>query len=111
MIVKFERITGENLATLLIFIHGDENKVPVYQSGLGRTVEHTIVHIKATKPDHHGDDTWYNITLDILEWLPRADDSGQKDRVDPKYFLKVYEILGQAKYPPISPGTKLHRES
>ncbi len=96
MIAKFDKITGENLAALLTFIHGDENSETVYRSSLGGDTKYIIVRIKACNPENHGDDMWYNLTLDILDWITKGNDSGQNDRVDPKYFLKVYEILGRS---------------
>lgn len=118
MIAKFEGIPGDNLAALLTFIHGDENRVTIpRQEG-----QPMIVRIKAVNPDNQGGGTWYGLTLDIVEWLPKGDEPGQ-NRVDPKYLLKVYEVLGKdrltecvsadkprkgpEKWPPISPGTKV----
>lgn len=89
MIAKFDGIPGKNLAALLAFIHGDENKVT-----FSRERWEMIVRIKAISPDNQGGGTWYGLTLEILEWTSKEDGSGQ-NRVDPKYFLKVYEILGQ----------------
>lgn len=90
MITKFDGITGINLASLLTFIHSDENRVTIPR----REVQPMIVRIKAVNPDNRGDGAWYGLTLEILEWLPRGDESGQ-NRVDTKYLLKVYEILGR----------------
>ncbi len=55
-----------------------------------------------------------------MEWLPKGDEPG-RNRVDPKYLLKVYEVLGidrpaqsasadalhssEEKWPPIALGT------
>lgn len=120
MIVKFEAIPGDNLAILLTFIHGDENRVvSPYQVEEGQPM---IVRIKAVNPENQVGGTWYGLTLDIVEWLPKLDRPGQ-NRVDPKYLLKVYEILGQdrltecvsadkprtgaKKYPPILDGTRV----
>lgn len=90
MITKFDGIPGNNLASLLTFIHSDENRVTIpCQEG-----QPMIVRIKAVSPDNQGGGTWYGLTLDIQEWLPKGDQPGQ-NRVDPKYLLKVYEILGQ----------------
>lgn len=118
MITKFDSIPGNNLASLLTFIHSDENRVTIpKQEG-----QPMIVRIKAISPDNQGGGTWYGLTLDILEWLPKGDEPGQK-RIDPKYLLKVYEILGRNRltecvsvekthksadsWPPISPGTSV----
>ena len=116
MIMKFDSIPGHNLAALLSFVHGDENQVAVPR----QVVQVMIVRIKAINPDNQRGGTWYGLTLDILEWLPKGDEPGQ-NRVDSKYLLKVYEILeenrsakcvsvdklSKGKWPPISPGTKV----
>lgn len=90
MIAKFEQIPGNNLAALLKFVHGKDNWVTIPKEE-GQTM---IVRIKAVNPDNQGGGTWYGITLDLLEWLPKGDEPGQ-NRVDSKYLVKVYEILGQ----------------
>lgn len=51
-----------------------------------------IVRIKSISPDNQEGGTWYGLTLDILEWIPKGTAPGQ-NRVDSKYLLKVYEIL------------------
>lgn len=115
MIAKFDGIPGKNLASLLDFIHSDENQVTVNGPWM-------IVRLKAVSPDAQSGGTWYGLTLDIVEWLPKGDGPGQ-NRVDPKYLLRVYQILGQdrltecvsvdglqfgaEKDPPISVGTKV----
>jgi hypothetical protein len=90
MIAKFEGIPGSNLSALLTFIHGDENRVAVPRQA-GQLM---IVRVKAVNPDNQGGGTWYGLTLDILEWTSKGDQPGE-NRVDSKYLLKVYEILGQ----------------
>ncbi|QQR64470.1 hypothetical protein IPH92_02775 [Candidatus Kaiserbacteria bacterium] len=90
MIAKFDGISGDNLAALLTYIHGDENRVAIPQLE-DRLM---IIRVKAVNPVNQGDDTRYGLTLDIIEWVPKRDTSGQY-RVDPKFLLKVYEILGQ----------------
>jgi hypothetical protein len=115
VIVKFDGIPGHNLSALLTFIHGDENRLTI-----SHQAQPMIVRIKAVNPDNQGGGTWYGLTLEIVEWLPRGDGPGQ-NRVDPKYLLRVYKILGQnrltervsadkpragdKKYPPIPAGT------
>jgi hypothetical protein len=118
MITKFDGIPGNNLASLLTFIHSDGNRVSIpLKEG-----EPMIVRIKSVSPDNQGGGTWYGLTLEILEWLPKGDEPGQ-NRVDKKYLMKVYEILGQNRltecvsadkprrstcnWPPISPGTSV----
>lgn len=115
MIVKFGKIPSKNFTRLFNFIHGNENrvKIPFHE-------ERLIVRPKEIKPDNQGDGIWYDLTLEIVEWLPNIDKPGKR-RVDPKYILRVYEILGNEhptryairerpdskKYPPISRGTKV----
>jgi hypothetical protein len=87
MIGKFDGIPGNKLATLIKFIHSDENKLNLPGTeGTGKT---RVVRIKAISPSHQDNDTDYAITLQILDWLP-----GRK-RVDQKYLLQVYEIFGE----------------
>ena len=118
MIAKFSEISGDNLAALLAFIHGDENRVaiPHHEDRL------MVIRIKAINPVDQGDETSYNLTLDIVEWF-RKGTAPELYRVDPKFFLKAYEIIGQdrlvksisadkpqvdtTKYPPISVGTQV----
>ena len=113
MIAKFDNIPGENLTALLTFIHGDENQVTIFRPDHHppQYEKLMIVRIKAVNPDNLDCGKWYGLTLDILEWLPKESGAGL-NRVDPKYLLKVYKILGQnrtstEKYPPISAGTKV----
>ncbi|MEK9182802.1 MAG: hypothetical protein AAB809_01855 [Patescibacteria group bacterium] len=117
MIAKFDGISGQNLATLLTFIHGDENRTTISRREEEQLM---IVRIKAVNSDNQqSGGTCYGLTLEILEWLPKREGLGQ-NRVDPKYLLKVYEILGEdqltksvskegngttaEKWPPILPG-------
>ena len=90
MIAKFESVSSKNLATLLLFTDGEENWVNIPQ----QDDQVMIVRVKAINPKNQGGGTWYELTLDIVEWVPKGDQPGQ-NRVDPKYLLKVYEILGQ----------------
>lgn len=92
MIAKFSGVPGGNFATLLTFIHSEENRVKVPNEGQGGHL--MIVRIKAVSPDNQCGGTWYGLTLEILEWVPKEKGLGQ-DHVDPKYLLKVYEIIGQ----------------
>lgn len=115
MIVKFGEIPGKNLTRLLNFIHGKENRVNIPYQG-----EKLIVRPKEIKPDNQAGGIWYSLTLDIVEWLPNGDKPGKR-RVDPKYLLKVYRILGKEHstrsvtrepsdtktYPPISLGMEV----
>jgi hypothetical protein len=117
MIVKFREIRGKNITQLLNFIHGEENRVNIPHQG-----EKLIVRPKEIKPDNQTGGIWYDITLEILEWLPKGDKPGL-NRVDQKYLLRVYKIIGQneltecvsadksqtdtPQYPPISRGTKV----
>lgn len=93
MITKFEGIPGPNLASLLGFIHSDENRVTI----CGEKGQPMIIRIKAITPDNQGGGTWYGVTLDIVEWLPKELGNRGQDRVDPKYLMKVYEILGESR--------------
>ena len=90
MIAKFDNIPGKNLAELLTFIHSDENRVLIPTE----TSSRMIVRIKAVSPDNQEGGTWYGLTLDITEWIPKGKERGQ-NRVDPKYLLRVYDILGK----------------
>jgi hypothetical protein len=90
MIAKFENVSGDALANLLIFIHSEENQgwIPLRTSGL------LIVSVKSVtpvNPDGNSDNPLYGITLNIRECLPPAADNR---RVDPKYLLRVYQIVG-----------------
>jgi len=90
MITKFDGIPGNNLASLLTFIHSDENRVSVpHQIG-----QPMIVRVKSVTPDNQAGGIWYGLALEILEWISKGDEPG-KNRVDPKYLLRVYEILGR----------------
>jgi hypothetical protein len=90
MIAKFDDISGNNLASLLTFVHSADNRVTILQ----QEDQQIIVRIKVVIPDNRSVGTWYGLTLEIMEWLPIVDKPGQS-RVDPKYLLKVYEILGR----------------
>jgi hypothetical protein len=94
MITKFECIPGKNLATLMSFIHSEENWV------INPEVRTMIVSIKAISPHNVASSftEHYGLTLELLEWFPLREDtqlSLRQERVDSKYLMKVYEILGQ----------------
>ncbi len=90
MIAKFDGIPGNNLIALLAFIHGEENRAAIPKHA-GQPM---IVSIKAITTESQHNNTWYGLSIDILEWLPKGDEPGQ-NRVEPKYLLRVYEILGK----------------
>ncbi|MSR73765.1 MAG: hypothetical protein EXS60_01785 [Candidatus Pacebacteria bacterium] len=92
MIVKYDGVPSNNFISLLTFVHSDENWMPVLGGG-GALM---IVRVKAITPDNQGGGTFYGLTLEILEWLPKVDGPGQ-NRVDPKYLLKAHELVFQGR--------------
>jgi hypothetical protein len=95
MIAKFDGIIGDRLANLLQFIHSKENLAGYSEPGefVPEGKELMVVRVKAINPDNQADGTSYGLTLEVLEWLPKGDHP-RETRVDPKYFLRVYKILG-----------------
>ncbi len=95
MIAKFDGVPGTNLASLLAFIHSQENKENI--SYLGCNVQ--IVRVKEVVVGSQPGGTLYNLTLQIEEWIRvgRAEEGYRQ--VDPKYLLRVYEIIGKDRQP------------
>ncbi len=89
MIAKFDNVSGANLVTLLSFIHSDENCVELAWT---KPTKNVIVTVKSVTPPQSivGG---YNITLEITEYISKSPTGGM-NRVDPKYLLRVYLILG-----------------
>lgn len=107
MIAKFDNVKGNNLAALLTFIDGEENCVELPWA---TPVQNVIVRLKSASPSEAY--LCYNITLEILEFIPKSPTGGE-ELVDLKYFVKACQILRQEQdqstknWPPISRGTRV----
>jgi hypothetical protein len=92
MILKFETVPSVCFVTLVAFVHSKENIFPEV-----KTKRNMVVRFMEIKPSlDPSDDAKYGITLQILEWYSTSEECPKQVHIDPKYLLKVYEILGQA---------------
>jgi len=90
VILKFKSVNGEAFSKLTSFVHSDENVIKIPDGG----GQEMVVVIRKVKPDNSQSwGTWYAITIEIEECMSRGQVGG-RERIDPKYLLKVYEIVG-----------------
>lgn len=75
----------------MAFIHSEENraKIPHHESVI-------VVRVVDVVPDNQIEGTWYTFTLEIVEWIIKGNEPGQK-HVDSRYLLRVYDILGHSR--------------
>jgi len=95
MIAKFDGVPGTNFSSLLAFIHSQENREHI--SYVGCDVQ--IVQVKEVVVGNQPGETLYNLTLQIEEWVRKGRPEEGLRQVDPKYLLRVYEIIGKDRQP------------
>ncbi len=88
MIVKFDEVPCNNVASLFAYVGSGENRELVE----GATEGQWVVRIKSVQqgsgPNH------FNVTLDCLEWISVKMKSPTMRRISDMYITKIYEIVG-----------------
>jgi len=89
MIVKFDQVRLGQLATLFHFVASDENK-----ANTKRDEDSTaFVEVVSVTPNNAAN-TLFCVSLKIIEWH-NAMTIAPEGKIDPKYLLRVYDILSQ----------------